>query len=341
MAEIDNPHDKFFKEVFGQPDIAADFITNYLPAEVVAELDLSAPELVKDSFIDASLQEHFSDLLYKVKLRGVKAEAFIFFLFEHKSEPDKWVALQILRYLLEFWEREKRAGATRLPPIFPVVFYHGKARWRVPANFNALVDFQAREYLKPFVPEYKYFLCDLSALEEQQIHGTPLLQTALLLMKNIRRKDLLAHLRRFWSRLKTISGERAGRFLSSCVRYVSAASKHLSADDAITTIRQEFALNEGEIMASLTKEWLQQGRQEGLEIGIQQGIQVGRQQELVATCVRQLHRRIGIFPAPQEAQIRNLSVDQLIQLSEDLLDFSAAADLSNWLTAHATQGKRR
>ena len=117
MAEIDNPHDKFFKEMFGQPDIAADFIANYLPAEVVGELDLSAPELVKDSFVDANLQEHFSDLLYKVKLRGAKAEAFIFFLFEHKSVPDAWVALQILRYLLEIWEQCKREGAKKLPQI--------------------------------------------------------------------------------------------------------------------------------------------------------------------------------------------------------------------------------
>ena len=75
---------------------------------MVAELDLSAPELVKDSFIDTRLQEHFSDLLYKVKLRDAKTEAFIFFLFEHKSYPDKWVALQILRYLLELWENEKK-----------------------------------------------------------------------------------------------------------------------------------------------------------------------------------------------------------------------------------------
>ena len=158
MAEIANPHDKFFKEVFGQAQIAAEFMANYLPAEITDSLDLTAPELVKDSFIDKSVQEHFSDLLYKVKLRDTKAAAYIFLLFEDKSVPDIWTALQILRYLLEIWEQLQREGVKRLPPIFSIVFYHGNAKWRVPVNLNALVDFSAREHLKPYVPEYRYFL---------------------------------------------------------------------------------------------------------------------------------------------------------------------------------------
>jgi predicted transposase YdaD len=32
-------------------------------------LDLSAPEMVKDSFIDEELRQHFSDLLYRVNLK--------------------------------------------------------------------------------------------------------------------------------------------------------------------------------------------------------------------------------------------------------------------------------
>ena len=216
MAEIENPHDKFFKEVFGQPDIAADFIANFLPAEVVAELDLSAPELVKDTFIDAGLQEHFSDLLYKVKLRGTDAEAFLFFLFEHKSFPDQWVALQILRYLLEFWEHERTAGAKKLSPVFPIVFYHGRPKWSYPINFNALIDFKGREHLRPFASEYHLFLCDLTHLTDAQIKGGALLQTTMLLMKNIRRRDLRQRLQQLWAKLADVAPERLIYFVTSC-----------------------------------------------------------------------------------------------------------------------------
>lgn len=325
MAEIDNSHDQFFKEIFGQPDIAADFVANYLPSEVVAELDLSALELVKDSFVDARLQEHFSDLLYRIKLRNAKTEAFLFFLFEHKSAPDKWTALQILRYQLEFWEREKRAGAKKLAPIFPIVFYHGKPQWKIPVNFSSLIDFHEQEYLKPFVPEYKYFLCDLSVLPEPQIIGSAFLKTTLLLMKNIRQKDLQQNLKRFWGALKNTSGERLTRFLVASTTYIASANKFVSADETMATIEKEFPLNEGAVMAALAKDWMQKG--------IEKGIEQGRLQEAIKTALRLLHRRVGILPATQVEQLRTLPLEQLEQLSEDLLDFTSAVDLNNWLSS--------
>ena len=37
MPEITNPHDRFFKEVFARKEVAADFLRNYLSADVLAE----------------------------------------------------------------------------------------------------------------------------------------------------------------------------------------------------------------------------------------------------------------------------------------------------------------
>jgi len=36
MAQLQNPHDAFFKEVFSQKAVAQSFLANYLPAEVIA-----------------------------------------------------------------------------------------------------------------------------------------------------------------------------------------------------------------------------------------------------------------------------------------------------------------
>ena len=35
MADIVNPHDKFFKEVLSRQDVARDFILHYLPSDIV------------------------------------------------------------------------------------------------------------------------------------------------------------------------------------------------------------------------------------------------------------------------------------------------------------------
>jgi predicted transposase/invertase (TIGR01784 family) len=139
-GELTNPHDKFFKEIFGQPDLAADFVRNYLPSAIVNALNLDSLEVQKESFVDEKLKENFADLIYRVRLRNSSQSSFVCLLFEHKSNPDKWVAFQVLSYLLQFWERLKANKAKSLPLIFPVLFYHGETRWNYSTSFSALLN---------------------------------------------------------------------------------------------------------------------------------------------------------------------------------------------------------
>ena len=67
----------------------------------------------------------------------------------------------------------------------------------------------------------------------------------------------------------------------------------------------------------------------GLERGIQAGIQTG-EANLV---LRQLHRRIGEVPRVFSAKIRDLSVEQLENLGEALLEFNTESDLRDWFAA--------
>ncbi|MDS3861790.1 Rpn family recombination-promoting nuclease/putative transposase [Thermosynechococcaceae cyanobacterium BACA0444] len=75
----------------------------------------------------------------------------------------------------------------------------------------------------------------------------------------------------------------------------------------------------------------QRGRQEGVLQGMQRGRQEGRQEGEVLLTLRLLQHKFG--PQSQEIsqQIRNLSISQLENLAESLLDFQTAADLTNWL----------
>ena len=127
MPALSNPHDRFFKELFTRPEVTRDFLQNYLPVDVLATIDLSTLELQPDSFVDADLQQHQSDLLCRIKLRNVEggvhppeADIFVYILFEHKSYLDPLTPLQLLRYMLRGWERAIRNGG-RLTPIVPLV----------------------------------------------------------------------------------------------------------------------------------------------------------------------------------------------------------------------------
>ena len=105
MNIINNPHDKFFKETMSDLATAQDFMKNYLPKEILEIINLDVLTLEKDSNIDEELEEQFSDLLFKTTIHG--KEAYIYFLFEHKSYLSPRIALQLLKSMVKILDQKK------------------------------------------------------------------------------------------------------------------------------------------------------------------------------------------------------------------------------------------
>lgn len=61
------------------------------------------------------------------------------------------------------------------------------------------------------------------------------------------------------------------------------------------------------------------------------GLLEGRQREALSFVTRQLTRRLGTIAPEMQTQIQTLSVEELENLGEALLDFSEPGDLANWL----------
>jgi predicted transposase/invertase (TIGR01784 family) len=78
----------------------------------------------------------------------------------------------------------------------------------------------------------------------------------------------------------------------------------------------------------------QEIREDGLLEGRQLGLLEGRKDEALSFLTRQLTRRIGPIAPETREQIQTLSVEELEDLGEALLDFSEASDLTNWLNEH-------
>lgn len=234
MAEIINPHDSFFKTLLARPEVVTDFLSNYLPPEVAEQLDLSAPELMKDSFVDPELQPHLSDLLYRVSLRSGGA-AYIGILFEHKSAPDAWVGYQLYRYKARIWEPMVQQQLPKLPPIFPLVVYHGRRRWRVPRNFGGLIEWQGAEALRKYVPEFEYHLVDLSRFSELEIKGVAFLQVGLLLLKYIFSRELVPRLPEILA-LLPLPEQSAVEYLRTVLYYLSKGAHKVTEQQFATAL---------------------------------------------------------------------------------------------------------
>lgn len=135
-------------------------------------LDLSSLRLEPRTYLDKDHSEYFADLSASVKLDGKSARVYA--LFEHKSWSDAETLLQLLRYMVQVWSRDRRAGdRERLTPVIPVVVYHGKGA--VPhMSFHDLFNFrdydkvQSMSLLK-YIPAFEAALVDVGLIPEWQL----------------------------------------------------------------------------------------------------------------------------------------------------------------------------
>ena len=86
---------------------------------------------------------------------------------------------------------------------------------------------------------------------------------------------------------------------------------------------------EEELMMQLSPLFL-----EKLQAAEERGEVKGRQDEGQTLILRQLNRRLGNVSMDVEAKVKALSLLQLEELGESLLDFAQMADLTDWLDAH-------
>ena len=131
-SPLHHPHDKLFQAGFRIPANAAAFLRGQLPQAVSARIAWSKLKQVPGHFVDGKMAKAESDLLFRVPFD--RQSAFLYILFEHQHDKDPWIALRLLRYMLEIWREflAKNPAATKLPPILPVVLAQNSTVWSNP-----------------------------------------------------------------------------------------------------------------------------------------------------------------------------------------------------------------
>lgn len=323
MSDLSNPHDKFFKETFTRIEVARDFFAHYLPQSVVDALDLDTLTLQSGSFIDNDLQTQFADLLYQVRLRDGRT-AYLYLLLEHKSRPDQNTPFQMLRYMVRIWERDLQDGQA-LQPIIPVVVYHGQERWRVATDFGDL--FTGDEALRPYWPQFRYELQDLSRLSDEEVRGAVHLQIGLLVLKYIFDPALRRHLPDIFMLFRELAeSQTALEYLRTVLYYVGKAGRHLTPEEMVTVVQQTLADEGNEIMQTVADYWIEQG--------IEQGIERGRIQNLQENILDLLAIRFDLID--EQATARVTAVTNPILLRHLLRQAATAATAVAFLNALTT-----
>ncbi|MCF7741452.1 MAG: Rpn family recombination-promoting nuclease/putative transposase, partial [Candidatus Marinimicrobia bacterium] len=254
------------------------------------------------------LKEYFSDLLYKVKIDDT--QGFVYLLFEHKSFPDKDVGLQLLEYLLRIW-RAKRKNKQNLPPIIPLIIYHGVQEWNISNKFSDLI--KTDKFLD-YIPDFKYILYDLSKFEDHEIIGTDELRARLTLLRYIRTENFL---NKFASMLEKYDIS----FLKPLVVYVANVR-----DDDIEEFHKKIKARSkigGDVMMTIAeqlekqgiKKGKKEGKKEGIKEGIKEGKREGKREEQVTIAKNMLKNEMNIVTI---SKVTGLSIKMVKDLEKEI-----------------------
>jgi predicted transposase/invertase (TIGR01784 family) len=273
--EINTPHDNAVQKFLQEIDTARSLFKEYLPEEITALLDLDSLEYMKEKFVDETLAKYYSDFLYKVNFKD-RIDGFIFLLLEHKSWPARFTAFQALKYIVHVWDLylANHDRAKYLPPVIPLVLYHGKNKWNLDTRFSRL--FKKPGPLKVFIPDFKFLLLDISHEPDENIRGNPILQILLKTLKYIFKpgiKNKLPEIIQLFEKIKNKNN--ALDYLAALINYLVSTAGNLDNEEIEVNVSKVFSEG-GKIMATIAEKLINQGINQGIEQGIDRGIDKGK-----------------------------------------------------------------
>ena len=266
--EVEQPHDKFFKALFAEPGVAEALLRERLPPEVVATFGTTKPEMVPGTFVDEVLRESQTDQLFKVRTRD-GSPAYVYCLVEHKSWPDGRVAEQLLRYLTRIWTflARQTPDLPLLPPIVPLVVYHGARSWPGPRRFSERLE--AGDELRPLVLDFPYFVFDVGLVADDELSAHQALRAGLVGMKYATRPN---EQKMALSRVLSEAHPLGLEVLMVVVVYILVTYSSIDEETFMKAVRAVMPERENELRESLAlRKWKADWRAEGEAVGEARG----------------------------------------------------------------------
>jgi len=310
MAELSNPHDKLFRALLCDPERARDFLRDHLPNAVSGRLAPDLPEILDGSFVDEALSGSQSDLLMKLRLAS-GGEAFAYVLVEHKSTPDPMLPLQLASYMVRIWKRHAGTGRGGLPPIIPVVVYHGADRWAVAESLLEMIAPEARDLA--YLPGSGYTLRNLGTLDRDALSRNPALWAGFVTL----RREALSFLSQIADSLAEGSDLRR-QVLEYVLRVYNVDLETLR-----DVLRREGQTELEAQMGTIAEALLEQGKAvgfadgetsgiaKGMAEGMTKGMNLGKAEGMATTLRRLLARRFGPLPPEIDARIARAGTEEV------------------------------
>jgi len=185
-----NEHDMRYKKLFSNVKLVKELFESFVNVPFVKELDFDNAEKIDKSFVSENFTEKESDIIYRVKHKD--RDVYIFLLIEFQSTVDKFMAVRMLRYILELYSyiiEEKKPD--KLPAVFPLMLYNGDKKWTAPLHIEELIDINIP---LEYVPSFRYFKIAENEFDKEYLKKIQNSISALFFVENLNRNEIFENI---------------------------------------------------------------------------------------------------------------------------------------------------
>ena len=288
-------HDQLFKELLFT--FFFEFIELFLP-EIVNYLEREPITFLRQEYFTDIItgERKIIDLLALVRFRGQET-CFIIHV-ENQSSSEANFTRRMFLYFAKLHQEH-------LLPIYPVVVF----------SFDEPKREESKQYLLEF-PNLKVLEFNFTAIQLNRLNWRDFLQ-----QQNPVAAALMAKMR--------IAPQDRPKVKAECLRLLAT----LQLDPARTQLISGFV--DTYLRLNPTEEQVFQRELDTMglkeEEQVMEIVTSWMEQEAQKLVLRLLNRRVGTLEPPLEQRVRELPLERLEALAEDLLDFSEMSDLVNWL----------
>ena len=166
------------KRIFDEAILCAQFVRDYVDLPYMKDVQPEDIEDVSSQYVPLIAEERNADRVKRIRIKGGLPPFFLVSLIEHKTKPEYNIFMQIFRYMVYIWEayekeeEKKKEGISktkdfRYPPILPIVYYEGKAKWTAPLHFRDRV--AMGDLFQKYIPDFQYYLVPIRKYTNEEL----------------------------------------------------------------------------------------------------------------------------------------------------------------------------
>ena len=290
-------HDSGYKFLFSNRTIFRQLVETFVAQDWVKVADFDRAELIDKSFASEEYRNTESDLIYRLPVG--KSSMYLYILLEFQSSVDRFMALRVLGYLVDFYRDfvKGRRRIKKLPPVFPIVLYNGEDKWTAATNMTSLIE--RADLCGMYGVQFQYFKIAENEIGRDRLFSIGNIVSTLFLAENHEDVERLST-----ELVSLFDREPDKQAVSLLINWFRQLAVHGRIEESDYEALTEVYRSREEAQTMLIKT---------LERDKQKKYEEGRQDQARRTALALLAR--GMVP-PEIAEITGLSEEQVRELAE-------------------------